>query len=138
MSRAFPLWWLRSCLALALAVASLPATNLFGGWLAGALALPAGGSARLAWDLGWLMLSGVVMVALATILASRHQAANAWIAGLLLAAGLGWAVAKLGHEFPAWFLATAILTLPLQAWLGWRLAALRRTTRSTQFPQAVP
>lgn len=122
----FTLWWLRSCLALALGIAALPAVNLFGGWLAQVLRLPPGGMGRLAWDLGWLAASGVVMVALATALATRHRAAQAWLAFVLLALGLGWAVAMLADDFPRWFTALVVLTLPLQAWLGWRLGTSRR------------
>ena len=122
----FSLWWLRSCLALVLGIAALPVVNLLGGWLAQVLRLPPGGTGRLAWDLGWLAASGVAMVALATALATRHRATQAWLAFVLLVLGLGWAVAMVADDFPPWFTALAILTLPLQAWLGWRLGTSRR------------
>ncbi|KFL37256.1 hypothetical protein N788_10475 [Arenimonas donghaensis DSM 18148 = HO3-R19] len=116
---------MRSCLALVLAVAVVPALNLAGSWLAAALQLPPGGTGRLAWDLGWLAASGIAMVATATALATRHHAAHAGLAGLLLGLGLGWAVASVGGDFPVWFTALALLTLPLQVGLGWWLGAPR-------------
>lgn len=119
-------WWLRSCLALALGLAALPAINLLGGWLAELLRLPPGGTGRLAWDLSWLAASGVAMVTIAAALATRYRGAHACLAGLLLAVGLGWAVATVADDFPAWFQVLAILTLPLQVGLGGWLGTRRR------------
>lgn len=129
MSLAFCIGWLRSPLALGLGMAAVPVVNLFGGWLAEVLGLPPGGTARLAWDLGWLAVSGMAMVAIATALAPHHRAAHAGVAGLLLALGLGWALATVAGDFPRWFLASAILSLPMQVWLGWRIGVARRRRR---------
>lgn len=121
--RVLRLAWLgsRSLFALAVAAAVLVAGTWGSGVLAGWLDLPAGGHGRLAWDLAGLAVAGGAGLALLAWLAPAAPRAHVGVAlVLLLALGL-WAVTTLGAEFPAWFRTGVIVSLPLQAWVGWRL-----------------
>ena len=69
---------LRSALGLVLAIAAIPVVNLAGGELAGVLALPRGGDARLAYDLLWVFLAGVVGSVLMVGVAAVSKTAHAW------------------------------------------------------------
>lgn len=128
MSKGRFVWrMLRSVLALSLAGAAICAVNMLGGGLGDGLAactgLPAGGTPRLAWDLGWVLASGTVA---ALVLAKAAPAApRAHVAGLFAAllALVAYALARQGEDWPRWFGAGLVLGLPLQAWLGLRLAA---------------
>lgn len=112
---------LRSVLALVLAIAAIPVVNVAGGELGFLLGLP-GGDARLAYDLLWVFLAGLVGSALMVRVAAVAKTAHAWtIFAIYLALDayvtvLGW------NDFPRWFSLACLLTLPLQVWLGWWLA----------------
>jgi hypothetical protein len=113
---------LRALLAVLAGFAAMFAVNLAGSGLATASGFPAGGPSRLGWDLLWVVLSGIagawVVVRLAPCAPRRHALAFF----LLVLMMDGYAVAELGADFPPWFSAGLLLTLPLQIWLGMRLA----------------
>ncbi len=44
---------------------------------------------------------------------------------MLLAAAV-WGVVRMGGDYPGWFCAGLVLTLPLQGWVGMKLALLGR------------
>ncbi|MGH8025517.1 MAG: hypothetical protein ACREO0_02215 [Pseudoxanthomonas sp.] len=119
---------LRSLLAVGLALAVLPLVNLAGGALADLTGLLKGGESRLAWDLGWVFISGSLAAWVVTRLAPRAAPAHAAaFFALMLAVGV-LAVARLGGDWPPWFSAGILLTLPLQVWLGawWALRGGKR------------
>lgn len=100
------------------ALACVPALNQAGGALAAALALPAGGHARLGWDLAWWALSVATaqwVVARWAPVAARVQAAVFFLAVIALS---GWALWTLGGDFPRAFLLAAGLGTPLAMGLG--------------------
>lgn len=119
---------LRSLLAVALAFAAVVLVSQGGGELAQLAGFPAGGGPRLAWDLGWVFVAGVLAAWIAARLAPRAPRMHvlAWLAPMLAAAV--YAVVQLGDGWPRWFSAGVVLGLPLQAWLGarWALRARRR------------
>lgn len=116
---------LRSALGLVLAIAAIPVVNLAGGELAGVLALPRGGDARLAYDLLWVFLAGVVGSVLMVGVAAVSKTAHAW-AIFVLYLGLDLYVTVMAwDDFPRWFTLGCLLTLPLQVWLGWWLVMKR-------------
>ncbi|AKC87103.1 hypothetical protein [Pseudoxanthomonas suwonensis] len=112
----------RSLLAVLLAFAAVFAVNLLGSWLAAWLVLPAGGSPRLAWDLLWVVLSGIAGAWVAVRSAPCTPRGHALAFLLLMLAMDTAAVVRMGADFPLWFSAGLLLTLPLQVWLGMRLA----------------
>jgi hypothetical protein len=113
---------LRALLAVLAGLAAMSAIHLAGSGLATASGFPAGGPSRLGWDLLWVVLSGIagawVVVWLAPCAPRRH-ALGFFLLVLLMD---GYAVAELGADFPLWFSAGLLLTLPVQVWLGMRLA----------------
>ncbi|MGI8560774.1 MAG: hypothetical protein ACR2J7_04930 [Luteimonas sp.] len=119
---------LRSLLAMALALVVVVAVNRAGGGLAGLAGFPRGGEARLAWDLGWVCVAGVLAtwaaVRLAPVAPRMHAVA---LFAVFLAVAVA-AVMRLGDDWPRWFSAGALLSLPLQVWLGawWGLRGRRR------------
>ena len=68
------------------------------------------------------MLSGVAGTWVAVRLAPCAPRLHALAFFLLVLLMDGYAVAALGADFPLWFSAGLLLTLPLQVWLGARLA----------------
>ncbi|MBO9717387.1 MAG: hypothetical protein J7507_11420 [Pseudoxanthomonas sp.] len=120
----------RALLAVLAGLAGMFAANLAGSALATALRLPAGGSPRLGWDLSWIVLSGIAGAWLVVRLAPCAPRRHALAFFLLVLLMDGYAVAKLGADFPPWFSAGLLLTLPLQVWLGTRLALRRRVPRN--------
>lgn len=117
-----PLRVLRSLLAFTVAGVALVALSWAGGEAAPWVGLARGGDLRLGWDLAWLGAGGMVGFALVARLAPCAPRGHALaLLAILLAAGL-WAVATMGGDFPAWFSAGLIALLPLQCWLGLRLA----------------
>lgn len=118
---------LRSVVALALAILAIPAVNLAGGELATRLALPPGGDARLAYDLAWIFLAGVVGTVLMVGVAAVAKTAHAWVLFALYLALALYATA-MAWDFPRWFILACLLTLPLQVWLGWWLVLKRGTS----------
>lgn len=123
---------LGSLLAMGAAVFALISVNLIGGALAPWLGFPAGGTGRLAWDLTWTIAGGTAAIAAATCCApaAPRRQALACFAALLLAAV--YAVTQLGGDFPRWFCAGLLLSLPLQGWLGasWALKLKHRRQSS--------
>ena len=127
---------LRSVLALALAIAAIPAVNLAGAWLSEhAFGLPPGGDSRLAVDLFWVFMAGFAGSWLMVRTAAAAKTAHAWILfAIYLVAGLHGAI-TMGGEFPCWFVLGFLGLLPLQVWLGWWLAwgrAARADVRNGQ------
>lgn len=114
---------LRSVLALALAIAAIPAVNLSGAWISEhLLGLPSGGTLRLAVDLCWVFMAGVAGAWLMVAIAAVAKSAHAWVLfAIYLAADLHGAI-TMGDDFPRWFVIGFIALLPLQVWLGWWLA----------------
>lgn len=113
---------LGSLLAIGAAVFALVSVNFIGGTLAPWLGFPSGGTGRLAWDLAWAIAGGTAAIATATYCAPAAPRRHALVcfAALLIAAV--YAVAQLGGDFPPWFCAGLLLSLPLQGWLGTRWA----------------
>lgn len=120
---------LRSLLGFAGAALALWAGTAAGGWLAASLPLRAGGDARLAWDLAWLALGGVVAFALVSRAAPCRPRAHAIVLLLLLLGAALWAVVNLGQDFPAWFNAAVLASVPLQYGLGAEAYGIRRHPR---------
>lgn len=110
----------RRCLLLVLACllvvagafTALLGLNALGGWLAQSLALPRGGNARLAWDLGWVAASSIAALWLVARWAPVAQRVLAWLVWAALAIAVVWGVVTLGEDFPGWFLAALLLMLP--------------------------
>jgi ABC-type multidrug transport system permease subunit len=108
---------LRSLLAMALAFAVVVLVNLGGGELADATGFPNGGEARLAWDLGWVFLAGVLAAWAVVKLAPCAPRAHAAVFFVLMLAVAALAVAQFGGDWPRWF-SVGILAVPLQVGLG--------------------
>jgi hypothetical protein len=117
---------LRSVLALALAIIAIPLVNLAGGEWATAMDLPLRGDARLAYDLVWVFLAGLVGSALMVGVAAVAKTAHAWAIFVLYLALDAYVTMIAWHDFPRWFSLACLLTLPLQVWLGWWLVWGRR------------
>jgi hypothetical protein len=122
---------LHSLLAMALALVVVVAVNQVGGVMAGLMGLPAGGEGRLAWDLGWVCAAGVLATWAAVRLAPAAPRAHAVVLFVIFLVVDVLAVVRLGDEWPRWFSAGALLSLPLQVWLGacWGLRGRRRVPR---------
>ena len=108
---------LRSALALALAIAAIPLVNLAGSELAALLKLPPGGDARLAYDLLWVFLAGLVGSALIVGVAAVAKTAHAWAIFAIYLALDVYVTVVAWDDFPRWFSLACLLTLPLQVWL---------------------
>lgn len=117
---------LRSLLAIALALAAVVAINQLGGELADWLGLPPGGDGRLAWDLGWVIASGTAAIWVVTRAAPCAPRGHALAFFVMLLATVVWGVVRMGGDYPGWFCAGLVLTLPLQGWVGMKLALLGR------------
>lgn len=114
--------WLRTLIALALGIAAIEAVHFAGGrLLPGAYAPPGAGS--LAGALLGLMLLAGIAGTFVTVLVARHRP---WLhATIFLAMMLALdAAAAVGvfAEREAWFKVLMLASLPLQAWLGAKLA----------------
>ena len=113
---------LLAALVVAFALFCVPVINAVGGALASVLRLPSGGTARLAWDLGWLLLSAFMTVWLParwSPLWPRGLAiclAGLWIGAAALAA---W---NMGSDFPTWFVTAVLVGVPIvvgaAVWMG--------------------
>lgn len=117
---------LRSPLTIALAAVAVLLVNQVGGWLAEWLGLPPGGDGRLAWDLGWVIASGTAAIWVTARTAPCAPRGHALVSLVLLSAAAVWAVFEMGADFPWWFCAGLVLALPLEGWLGTRLALHER------------
>lgn len=113
---------LGSLLAMSAAVFALVAINLVGGTLAAWLGFPPGGTGRLAWDLAWAIAGGTAAIATATYCAPAAPRRHALICFAALSIAAVYAVMQLGGDFPPWFCAGLLLSLPLQGWLATTLA----------------
>lgn len=124
--------WLMRALAtmavLVAGVACMPTLNHAGGMLAAALGLPVGGHARLAWDLGWLLLSVFAAVWLPARWSPLWPRGFALGLSLMLVAGACWAAFGMGADFPHWFVAGVLIGVPLVASAA--LALARRGLRA--------
>ncbi len=118
---------LRSLLAITLAVVAVVLVNQAGGWLAEALEFPTGGDSRLAWDLGWVIASGTAAIWVTARVAPCAPRGHALVSFVLLLAAVVWAVFEIGADFPWWFCAGLVLALPLEGWLGVKLALRGRS-----------
>ena len=113
----------RSVLALVLAILAIPVVNLAGGWLSEhVFGLPPGGTLRLAIDLFWVFMAGLVGTWLAVMAAAVGKTVHAWVVFALYLAADVHAVANVGGDFPRWFVIGILVLLPPQVWLGWWLA----------------
>ena len=121
---------LRSVLALVLAIVAIPVVNSAGGELASVLGLPRGGDARLAYDLLWVFLAGLVGSALMVGVAAVAKTAHAWAIFALYLALDAYVTVMAWDDFPRWFTLACLLTLPLQVWLGWWLVVKRGTSEA--------
>lgn len=122
-----PVLALRSLFAMALAWSAFCLANLAGSTLASLAGFPPGGEHRLAWDVAWVFVAGVLAAWTIAVSAPRAPRPHvlAFFAILLVIALL--AVARLGGDWPWWFSTAAVATLPLQAWLGMHYALRRRS-----------
>jgi hypothetical protein len=120
---------LRSLLAMGSALAVLPLVNLAGGALADSTGFPAGGEARLAWDLGWVFIAGSLAAWVVATLAPRAARAHAAVLFALMLVIDVLAVVWVGDDWPHWFNAGVLIALPLQVGLGawWALRGGKRT-----------
>lgn len=121
----------RSLLALLLAFAVAVLANWAGGELADATGFPSGNDTRLAWDLAWVCIGGVLAAWSVVKLAPAAPRAHAGVLFALALAIHVAAVAQLGEDWPRWFSAGLLLALPLQILLGawWALRNLKRRAR---------
>jgi hypothetical protein len=113
---------LRSLLAMGSGLAVLPIVNLAGGAVADVAGFPAGGEARLAWDLGWFFIAGALAAWVVARLAPRAARAHAAAFFILMLTGGVLGVVRLGEDWPRWFSAGILVCLPLQVGLGAWLA----------------
>jgi len=109
---------LRSLLAIALACVVEVLINQGGGELADRAGFPWGGERRLAWDLAWVFIAGVLAAWVVTRLAPRAPRVHAAVFFVLMLVVAVAAVVQLGSDWPGWFSAGILLTLPLQVALG--------------------
>jgi len=109
---------MRSLLAMALGFVVVVLVNQGGGELADLAGFPWGGERRLAWDLAWVFIAGVLAAWVVTRLAPGASRAHAAVFFMLMLVVAAVAVMQLGGDWPRWFSAGILLTLPLQMWLG--------------------
>lgn len=112
---------LRSLIGLVAAIATVVVVNLAGAHVSDAVGLHAG-TPRLAVDLGWFAISGIVATAvlLRSAAVARAMHAWGWLLGWLTVAG--YAAWQMRDDWPAWFSLGVLLSLPMQVRLGWRWA----------------
>lgn len=91
-----------------------------GGWVAPWVGLGRG-EGRLAWDLGWTILGGFAACAFA----SRYAPTWPWLHGgivwAMIVGASAFAAWDLGNDFPFWFVAGLLASLPVQGlgiWFG--------------------
>ncbi len=109
---------LRSLLALALGFVMAVLINWGGGEVADATGFPNSNESRLVWDLGWVFIAGVLSAWVVVKLAPRAPRAHAAVLFALALPIHVIAVAQFGEDWPRWFSAGLLLTLPLQIWAG--------------------
>lgn len=92
-------------------------------WTAPWVGLGEGGQVRLGWDLVWTLLGGVAATAFAARYAPNAAYVHGGVVWAVIAAASVYAAWDLGSDFPFWFVAVLLASLPLQAmgiWLGAR------------------
>ncbi|WP_454832381.1 hypothetical protein [Pseudoxanthomonas wuyuanensis] len=109
---------LRSLLTIMLGVAVVALVNQAGGALADLVRFPKPGQGRLAWDLLVVFAAGTLGAWVAVRLAPRAPCRHALYFFALSLAIAVFAVMKLGADWPGWFSAGILLSLPLQVWMG--------------------
>jgi hypothetical protein len=112
---------LRTLLAMLAAFAVVEVINMGGSRLGDVLEVP-GSEVRLAWDLAWVFIAGLLATFAVVLLAPAAPGAHALAFFVLALVVDVVAVVLLGQDWPRWFSAGLLLSLPLQVWLGWRLA----------------
>lgn len=118
---------LLAVLVLAAALACVPVINGVGGVLASVMRLPSGGTARLAWDLGWLLQSVFVTVWLPARWSPLWPRGLAVCLACLWLGSATWAAWNMGSDFPTWFVAALMTGVPVVAGAAAWLGASRRT-----------
>ena len=114
---------LRALAALLASLACVPGLNLLGGELALALALPRGGGPRLAWDLGWLLVSVFAAVWVPARWSPLWPRVLALGLSVLMVGGIAWAAWTMGADYPLWFVAALLVGAPLAAGAALVIAA---------------
>ncbi len=113
---------LRSLLALVVAIGAVQLVNIAGGWLSDALGIAPSSHARHVLDLLWAFLAGVAGAWCFVRIAATAKRAHAWFLLVLYLALDIQIVVQMRGIWPLWFGLGVVLTVPLQVWLGWRLA----------------
>ena len=116
---------LRSLLAILLALVVIVLVNQGGGELADLAGFAGGGERRLALDLAWVFIAGVLATWVAVRLAPCAPRAHAAALCVLMLLTAAVAVVRIGGDWPRWFSVGVLLAPPLQAWFGtgWALQA---------------
>lgn len=117
-----------SVLSVVVALFVLGMVSGAGGWIAPWLGL-GDGQLRLAWDLAWTILGGVAATAFAARYAPAWPYLHGGVVWVLIAAASAYAAWDLGNDFPFWFVATLLVSLPVQALGIWIGARYRPVTR---------
>ena len=125
---------LRSVLAMAAGFVVVALVNQGGGELGDLIGFAGGGERRLAWDLGWVFIAGMLAAWVAVRLAPCARRAHAAVFFAAMLAVAAWAVAQMGDDWPRWFSAGVVLAVPLQVGLGacWALRGGSRGASTTQ------
>jgi hypothetical protein len=116
---------LASLAVLLAGVACVPALNTAGGALASALGFAAGGTLRLAWDLGWLLLSVFAAVWLPARWSPLWPRGLALGLSIVLVGAVAWAAWTMGGDFPRGFVAALVVGAPVAAAAAMVIAARR-------------
>lgn len=113
---------LRSLLALVAAIIAVQLVNMLGSELSAALGIAPGSHARHVLDLFWAFLAGTAGAWCFVRIAAVAKRAHAWfLLALYLALDIQ-IVVQMREIWPLWFGLGVVLPVPLQVWLGWRLA----------------
>ena len=114
---------LASLAVLLAGVACVPALNTAGGTLAAALGLAAGGTLRLAWDLGWVLLSVFAAVWLPARWSPIWPRGLALGMSVVLVGAVAWDAWTMGGDFPRGFVVALVVGAPLAAAVAMVIAA---------------
>ncbi|OBU65383.1 hypothetical protein A9K58_15010 [Stenotrophomonas maltophilia] len=108
-----------SVVALIGGVLSLALVSSVAGWLPPLLGLATRGGAQLGWDLAFSVLGGIAGISFATYYAPCWPRSHGFSIWSLIALGCGYAMWTAGADFPFWFLASLLASLPVQLLAGW-------------------
>lgn len=114
---------LASLAVLLAAGACVPALNNAGGALASALGFAAGGTLRLAWDAGWVLLSVFAAVWLPARWSPLWPRGLALCLSVLLVGGVAWSAWTMGADFPRGFVVALLVGAPIAAAVAMVIAA---------------